>query len=524
MLFETPNHAELVELTGVRLLISDTIDEVIKIAYAKGCKFPSNFREKTMEEMIAPKDAASIMYQDYTSKRPMEIETYLGAPLKLAQETGVKAPRMETLYAMLHHVNVANQRRISPPVDSPTLTAPPMPRMSSAPPRGFGPNGMPNGPGRPPMNGNGPRGSRAPSMTGPPGPGMGPPPMRRGPPNGYPGPTGNGYPPRGPGQFEGNGLDEFSHVVFYDNPNDAGPDSPYGEPGMGGPNNDLVLRERELALRHKELALREREMTMRGGRGPRPGPGPARPQPDFDDDDDEEYFDPNVYRGPPVDPDSVDMMSITSRRTRKQPSMNQLRQNPEMSGGASRRSNLVNRVTGRNRGSSGMMNVPSPQENLMSNPLLSYSSDRYGGVDRSALSESRSNSLTAARLSELQQVPGAGGYPPLNRRTSQSPGNPFGPNGRNPGYPPNGRPSPPDMRQPVPRHPPGHGNAVAPYEVEQRAGVSKLYPPKTGLQVRSLTGSASASAESGESGRIDSENSAFSSQSSLGPRAPIGVR
>ena len=73
----------------------------------------------------------------------------------------------------------------------------------------------------------------------------------------------------------------------------------------------------------------------------------------------------------------------------------------------------------------------------------------------------------------------------------------------------------------------GHGNAVAPQQVEQHAGVSNLYPPKIGPQVRSLTGSASASAESGDSGasaQLDSENSAHSSQSSLGPRPPIGVR
>jgi hypothetical protein len=80
------------------------------------------------------------------------------------------------------------------------------------------------------------------------------------------------------------------------------------------------------------------------------------------------------------------------------------------------------------------------------------------------------------------------------------------------------------MRQPVPRHPPGQGNSVAPQQVEQYAGVSALHPPKGPLNERSLTGSASASAGSGDSANIDSEPSAHSSQSSLGPRPPIGVR
>jgi hypothetical protein len=91
----------------------------------------------------------------------------------------------------------------------------------------------------------------------------------------------------------------------------------------------------------------------------------------------------------------------------------------------------------------------------------------------------------------------------------------------------NGRPSPPNgmngVQQPIPRYPPGHGNAVAPQQVEQHAGVSALKPPRV-KNVPSLTGSASASAGSGDSTNLDSEPSAHSSQSSLGPRPPIGVR
>ena len=154
--------------------------------------------------------------------------------------------------------------------------------------------------------------------------------------------------------------------------------------------------------------------------------------------------------------------------------------------------------------------------------LFRSSSDRYGQVDRSAIgAQSRTNSLTSARLDDLSGGAGYGAYPaPNGRRVSQSPGNalspgprpggrPSPPNGYAPnGMPPNGRPSPPGMNQPgVPQH------------VEQHAGVSNLYPPKSRPQVRSLTGSASNS-----SAALDSENSAHSSQSSLGPRPPVGVR
>ena len=159
---------------------------------------------------------------------------------------------------------------------------------------------------------------------------------------------------------------------------------------------------------------------------------------------------------------------------------------------------------------------------------------------------SRSNSLTAERLNELQAPghgpygppsgPGAPPFPP-SRRASQSPGNPLSPRPhqrRSPpsGYegpmpPRNGRPSPPGMREPAPRHMPGHGNAIAPQQVEEQVGVSNLYPPTKRHGERSLTGSASASAGSGESAhsaRIDSEPSAHSSSSSLGPQPRISVR
>ncbi|OAX81854.1 hypothetical protein ACJ72_03806 [Emergomyces africanus] len=164
---------------------------------------------------------------------------------------------------------------------------------------------------------------------------------------------------------------------------------------------------------------------------------------------------------------------------------------------------------------------------------MGYSSNRYGNVDRKEIrDESRANSLTVSRMNDL----GQGNFHPPSRRTSQSPGTPFHPIGRGmrrpstshdpyhgqPAMSPGARPSPPRMmRVPVPKYPPGQSNALAPsQQVEQHVGVSNSYPAKGSPNVRSLTGSASASAGSGDSGasaNIDSENSAHSSQSSLAP-------
>ncbi|WPG97785.1 Hypothetical protein R9X50_00056600 [Acrodontium crateriforme] len=571
VLFETPSHAALLEKVGARALISGVIDELITIAQAQGCSFRPGFREQTMEQMVVRSQANSIMYEDFTARRPMEIETYLGSPIKQAQELNIQVPRIETLYALMHNLNVENQNRpqqSDPP--SPVNPQQPHPsRISSAAPRPRGPSmgpgsgpPAPGGPGGPgPMNGARPGfrpGSRAMTAPGgpmPPGMRRGPPPMGSYPPrtNGHgPGPRGGSQQLSRRGSYENNELEEFSHVMLYDevaeNQNAEG-----GFDGMpASAPGDMNLRERELALRQKELALREREFQMRRG-GPRMPPPPSHRGGNYDDDeeDGEDFFDPmSAPMNPNVDPDNVDMMSVTSRRTRRAPSASQLRSNPEMmSGGAALRQSRVpwKRPPIKNRTSATIMGqMPNLHEELMNNPLMGYSSDRYANVDRHNMGVgSRSNSLTAERLDELSVNGGSYGAtrgPPMSRRSSQSPGHPLGPpgpgmrpqhprgpptNGYGPGPNANGRPSPPSMQQPMHRHPPGHGNAVEQQHMDPQTGVSSLYPPKSGPQVRSLTGSASASAGSGDSNRsapIDSEPSAHSSSSSLGPRPPIGVR
>ncbi|KAK3330988.1 2-dehydropantoate 2-reductase-like protein [Apodospora peruviana] len=564
VLFETPSYAALLDKVSVPKLVSDIIDELLALAEAQGCKFPPEFKQETIDE-FSRTTADNIMWQDYTARRPMEVETYLGSPLRLSQETGVPVPRIETLYAILHNLNIINRNRpkmdaLAPPPQpgSPSGTPSPLPRMSSQGPLRSVSNGIPNGNGMPPR----PR-PRGPSQMGPPGPGMRrPPPVNGGPPNGYGRPNGmpNGRQPSRRGSMEGADLEEFSHLVVYDDIPEG------GEVGYPPPPQEIALRERELQLRQRELALREQELRLRRAGPPGPPPGGMRrgppPPPSvrhngFDDeDDDDDYFDPSA--GPvaaSIDPDNFDMMSVTSKKNRKAPgtSASQLRKNPEHDA-LPTRSSRFRPSFGRNRSSQIMSGVPGLRENIMDDPLLGFTSNRYGAVDRGQMhADSRANSLTAARLDELQYNQGhpmamnggMNGGPPMGmngmngngpRRASQSPGNPYSPSIRGGGNgrpsPPNGfagpqmngRPSPPEgVRQPVPRYPPGHGNAVAPQQVEQHAGVSALQPPKA-KNVRSLTGSASASAGSGDSTHLESEPSAHSSTSSLGPRPPIGVR
>ncbi|KYK59775.1 2-dehydropantoate 2-reductase [Drechmeria coniospora] len=555
VLFDTPNHAALLDKVGVREMVSDVIDELLRLADASGCKLSSDFKQRTVDEMTRPNLPESIMWQDYVARRPMEVETYLGSPIKLARDLNVAVPRIETLYAILHNLNIVNRSRPKPgeavpmmPPSSPTVSTS-LPRMPSL--QGHRPM-MPNGNGMPRQ----PRPRNLSNVSQPGSMRRGPPSMAGGPPNGYPRPppslNGGSRDPSRRGSMDGNDLEEFSHLVLYD-------DIPEGqEPTIGDP--ELALRERELQLRQRELALREQEMRMRRGPppGPRrghhlgphpgslpvshPGPHPMRnSQQVFDDDDDDDDFvDPSVATGAPtIDPDNFDMMSMTSRKTRKAsgPSAAQFRRNPEVDGPLPpSRAGRYRPSFGRNRGSH-VNHAPAVTDNILEDPMMGFTSNRYGAVDRGTMgASSRANSLTASRLDELQHGSANGGssgsmngaYP---RRASQSPGNPYSPSvrgGSGRPSPPNGfasspmnrRPSPSDgVRQPVPRYPPGQGNAVAPQQVEQQIGVSALDPPKKPRNVRSLTGSASASAGSDE---VDSGQSAHSSQSSLG-QGPIAT-
>ncbi|KAB8231900.1 ketopantoate reductase PanE/ApbA-domain-containing protein [Aspergillus alliaceus] len=526
VMFETSNHAQLLEKVGVRQLVLDIIEELLQLARANACSFPSDFAQKTIETMTA-NGAPNTMYQDFQSRRPMEIETYLGSPVKLATESGVRVPRIETLYAVLHHVNAMNLSKPRTNESPPPVLAQPPPRMSSAPP----PRGM-----------NGPmRGGRTPSgmmpRRGPPPPGMSRPPSAQ--------PQAARMPPRDPSL---EGLEEFSHLVMYDDAASAAavaaenglpqngtngyPDMPPGPPSSAA---DLALRERELAIRQRELQIREQEMGMRRG-GPR---RPPPPRSTFDEEDEDDYFDPmDALPIPSIDPDQVDMLSLTSRRAKKSaPSASQFRKNPEITvnnggGGGSRPGSSFSRYFGGRKRTSDriMQEIPGLHDSLMDNPMMAYSSNRYGAVDRNHIQAgSRANSLTASRMGDYPPHP----YP-TSRRNSQSPATPpYGPLGPRmgrpstsqdqslgpPSGPRGGQPSPPGhMRAPVPRHPPGQGNAVGPQQVEQHYGVSNSSLAKGTPKHRSLTGSASASAESGDSGasaNIDSETSAHSSQISL---------
>lgn len=575
MLLETPLHSALMEKSGAKKLIPDLIDELIDIAKAQSCSFPVDFKQKTIDEQLqAPQ---SMMYQDFVARRPLEIENYLGSPIKFAQAAGVKANHCQALYTVLHHINTVNQTK-SPTSPAASINGPAPRSMRGPPPPGPQINGM-NGQRRPQP----PRVGVEPPMGGP---HMG---GRRGPPHQQSGPNMNGLHPTGYSRRPQNGsgrhspqppsgsvsrknsfendLEEFGHLALYDELADSEelPHQQEIDPARNrAPSaGEIALRERELQLRQRELALREHEIGMRHNGNGKPTRRKSRARSVYDDDDDDDDYAEAPPPMPPIDPDNFDMMSVTTRRTRRLPSAGNLRGSETdmvtMPPNRVRHSMGPNRPGPRSRASARLMNdVPGLHDPLTDSALMAYSSNRYGSVDRKMLSDSsRANSLTAAqRIDDVTGMPvrgGGGAYPPHpgqmppppNRRTSMSPSD-ARPNGygsrpgypadhrgyRNPsnGHPPNGQipngyhipNSQQPLRQPSPRYPEGQGLPQQVGQISDGVSQTNLLKEPPNNRDRSTTGSASASADSGSG--VSGEASAASSSSSLGRRMVSAVR
>ncbi|KAI5816632.1 2-dehydropantoate 2-reductase-like protein [Pyronema omphalodes] len=560
VILDTPNLNALFEKPGCKTLITGVVDELISIAKAQKCTFPEEFKQKTIDDQLSAHPSANIMYQDYQARRPLEIETFLGSPIKAAKTLGVSTPHLNTLYPVLSHLNQQNQSRPNPPSPSavsgshhPRMQGPPPSGQRLPPPNGTGPGGAPRRPPPGPSNGHSGQGSD-PAMA------RRPPPQSRGPSNGHPPHVNGAFSPRGQlsrrNSFD-NDLEEFGHIALYGDmvDSDAVPqDGGYRQhPGRGDHGNhvrqppptmsELDLRERKLALREREQALREQELkNSRFGFG-RKKAGKSRSVYGDDDDDDDFYVDAPPPM-PPVDVDNFDMMSVTSRRNRRLPSASsvnvrspgaEIPLQPTRTG----RHSMFGRNQ-RSRTSARLMNdVPGLHDPITDNAMMGYSSNRYGTVDRKVMMESsRANSMTSNRGGDIRSDPsfgggayppmpgsgngngGSGAYPPMPRRMSTSQGDP-----RN-GY--NATPrnvnghSPPHNGhgQPMPKH-------AYPHQVDHHIGDGVRQPSimkgPTGNQVRSTTGSASASL-SNDSGSAGGELSAYSSSSSsLEKRIPNGV-
>lgn len=553
VLLDCSNLSTLMEKPGCKQLINDLIDELLAVAKAQDCSFPPDFKQKTIQEQLSAPLAINIMHQDFTARRPLEIETFLGSPIKAGKLFNVPTPHLNTLYPVLGHLNHYNQNRPIP--QSPPVSVGPhqqRPVQGGPPPNHRPPPGGPNGNG---SNGMGPSRRLPPSRSGldPSAARRPPQTQQRGmaPPNGHPRANGD-HSPR-PVVSRRNSFDddleEFGHIALYGDLVDN--DAPAGHQGdsRGRPQIDeLALRERELALREREQHLREQELMKasrpNGSRRKTSGRG-ARSVYGDDEDEGEFYIEGNPPPMPPVDVDNFDMMSVTSRRNRRLTNSRTPGTEVPLQPVRTGRPGIFGRGSKGSRASSSRMldDVPGMHDPISDNVLMGYSSNRYGTVDRKTLTDnSRANSMSSQRmgLGDIRDDLGGGAYPPMLNgnaggcfpQMNNNAGGAYPPNTRRMsnagpgmnGYPPrNGNPEPrgypSDGRQPVPKH---NGQNGFPHQVEQSDGVRQPHVLKgpTDNTVRSTTGSASASTNSGSA---RGETSAYSSSSSLEKRLPNGV-
>ncbi|KAK6348743.1 hypothetical protein TWF730_009516 [Orbilia blumenaviensis] len=408
VLTETPDLSVLVDIPGMRNLIDSLLEELLQIAHAQGCSFPPDFKSQVFETMSRA-STQSTMYQDYISRRPMEVEVFLGSPIKMAKSASIPTPQLQTLYPLLCHLNMINQLKSPGPSHRDRQSSnfeggPPLSPVGIKPTQMTMPDQAP-GNLRPALTQKGTHPSKRPpsSLNG------------RNITNGDRGQVApNGTYGSRRNSFD-NDLEEFGHIVMYgdmlhtDDTDDLVLTA--GEDRFAHQDNHhrqhLSMRERELQLRQREIALKEQELALQrnirsGNR--RKGPRPNNIDYDDDDEDDDEYYGQPQQpgSGPYIHPDNIDMMSVTSRRNRRLPSGNSLRGNlvgsqPNRVSYHGTGGPVKNRGRGGTNGPSATLigDFPTPHSSIADDPLLNYASNRYP-----TLQSSRANSLTTPRFDD----------------------------------------------------------------------------------------------------------------------------
>ncbi len=85
------------------------MEEICFIAKASGHELPSAILQNNLDETAKMKPYKTSMLLDYEAKRAMEVEAILGNAVRVAENKGVSAPHLESLYAL---IKLIDQKRI----------------------------------------------------------------------------------------------------------------------------------------------------------------------------------------------------------------------------------------------------------------------------------------------------------------------------------------------------------------------------------------------------------------------------
>ena len=87
------------QVEEVRALMKMLMDEILAVAKAEGVDLTEQDRDEIIEILINfPPDKKMSMLQDYEAGRPIEIDEYAGAVVKLGKKHGIPTPANEILY------------------------------------------------------------------------------------------------------------------------------------------------------------------------------------------------------------------------------------------------------------------------------------------------------------------------------------------------------------------------------------------------------------------------------------------
>ncbi len=104
------NTAELMGDPQARLLAEQLMLEVCQSAAANGVQIESSHVDNMLEatRKMVPYDSS--MFLDFKAKRPMEVESIFGNPLRAAQASGYRPAKIEMLYQQLCFLDRKNTR------------------------------------------------------------------------------------------------------------------------------------------------------------------------------------------------------------------------------------------------------------------------------------------------------------------------------------------------------------------------------------------------------------------------------
>lgn len=81
------------------------MNETIKIANSEGVGFDESLTKGMLERTRSMRPYKTSMLLDFENQRPMEIESILGEPMRLARKNNIKTPLLDCVYSMASFIN-----------------------------------------------------------------------------------------------------------------------------------------------------------------------------------------------------------------------------------------------------------------------------------------------------------------------------------------------------------------------------------------------------------------------------------